>query len=222
MCRKRILVTAGSTQVPIDQVRSVSNIFKGRTGTDIATHFDFADHEVTLLTSNPEIVPAGLHPYLTVIKFRTYDELSSLMEREIVGGNYDIVIHSVAVSDYKVEGVFYRDESGELFGVDNSKKMSSSHSELFLKLVPTEKIIDKIREPWGFKGILVKFKLQVGINDAELLEIAKKSRLVSGADILVANCLEWAKESAYIVSNNGFRYSSRAELPSNLQKELGL
>ena len=34
--------------------------------------------------------------------------------------------------------------------------------------MPTEKIVDKIKGDWGFKGQLVKFKLQVGISDDEL------------------------------------------------------
>ena len=34
--RMKILVTAGNTQTPIDRVRSITNIFSGRTGARIA------------------------------------------------------------------------------------------------------------------------------------------------------------------------------------------
>ena len=69
-------------------------------------------------------------------------------------------------------------------------KIGSSHDRLILELVPTEKLVDLIRNPWGFTGTLVKFKLQVGLTDDELLAIARKSMADSHADFIVANCLE--------------------------------
>ena len=84
-----------------------------------------------------------------------------------------------------------------LVKVNSGSKIGSDHNELFLKLVPTAKIIDKIRDPWGFEGTLVKFKLQVGMSDQELLRIAGESREHSLADYIVANCLEWCAERAY-------------------------
>jgi phosphopantothenate---cysteine ligase (CTP) len=199
----KVLVTAGSTNVMIDQVRCISNIFKGRTGNTIAQYLFIDNKEVTLLTSDNHYQCPGMK----IINFKTYDELYSLMEKEITTGNYDVVIHSAAVSDYKVEGT-YTSRAGvyhaDMQKVDSSTKISSDNKELYLKLVPTEKIIDKIRDPWGFKGKLVKFKLQVGISDEELLDIATKSCATSKADFIVANCLEWSNQRAYIIrASNG-------------------
>jgi phosphopantothenate---cysteine ligase (CTP) len=220
--KKKVLVTAGATTVPIDQVRAISNIFKGRTGTEIARHFAKKGHEVTLITSNPDLLEKDDADRMRIIPYKTYDQLLQAMEKEIVGGGYDVVIHSAAVSDYKVDGVFYKDGKGKLVGVDNSKKMSSDHAELFLRLVPTEKIVDKIRKPWGFKGYLVKFKLQVGISDDELKIIADKSRRVSQADMIVANCLEWARERAEIRTENSVIPVRRKDLAKAMRKEMGL
>jgi len=203
----KVLVTAGSTNVMIDKVRCISNIFKGKTGADIASHFSKAGNDVTLITS-ANIIPEAVK---NVFKYKTYDDLYELMEMETTVGNYDVIIHSAAVSDYKVEGTYVERQTYQNFildKIDSSKKISSSNKELFLKLVPTEKIIDKIRDPWGFKGILVKFKLQVGISDEELLTIAKKSRKDSDAEFIVANCLEWAKDRAYIVNDRDESMSS--------------
>lgn len=236
----KILITAGSTNIMIDKVRCISNIFKGSTGSAIARYIalniddskpnDIPD--VTLITSNPTHNLIDRLGSLRVLPYKTYDELYSLMEKEITTGNYDVIIHSAAVSDYKVDGTFsiVRQEclGGEQIGyskkfslskIDSSKKISSSNPELFLKLVPTEKIIDKIREPWGFKGKLVKFKLQVGISDKELLDIATKSMATSKADFIVANCLEWANEKAYIIkkdSVDGIACVSRDRLAKEL------
>ena len=220
----KILITAGSTNVMIDKVRCISNIFKGRTGSEIARHFfyEVAGCHQDLITSNPnyfgsEDIARGIN----IFPYKTYDELYSLMEQKITTNNYDVIIHSAAVSDYKVEGTYVYYTGGffapGLAKIDSSKKISSLENELYLKLVPTEKIIDKIRDPWGFKGILVKFKLQVGISDEELLTIAKKSLKDSSADFIVANCLEWSKDRAYIINDRDeFISSSRNLLAEDL------
>ena len=49
--------------------------------------------------------------------------------------------------------------------------------ELWLRLVRAPKLIDRVRADWGFRGVLVKFKLEVGIAEDRLLEIAERSRL---------------------------------------------
>ncbi len=190
----KVLVTAGSTQVPIDKVRFVSNGFKGKTGRDIARYFTQQGAEVTLLTSGETRFDANL-PKLQFVYFQTFDELATLMENYIRNGNFDVVIHSAAVSDYAVSQVL--DEN--LQPVSANRKISSAHQKLYLEMKPTIKLVDQIREPWGFGGKLVKFKLQVGISDEALLDIAEQSRIASKADIVVANCLEWAKERAYVL-----------------------
>jgi phosphopantothenate-cysteine ligase/phosphopantothenoylcysteine decarboxylase/phosphopantothenate--cysteine ligase len=215
----KVLITAGCTTVPIDQVRVISNIFKGRTGTSIAEYFS-RHHEVTLVTSNPALT-AGDRKF-KVIAYRTFDDLAAVMEDEIVTRKYDTIIHSAAVSDYRVAGIFSKNPDGSLVPVDANNKVSSSHDELFMRFTPTEKLIDKIRPAWGFRGQLVKFKLEVGISDEKLLEIAGKSMLASRADMIVANCLEWSAHYAYILEAKGsLEKVSRRELPEALMRRLG-
>lgn len=219
----KILVTAGSTQVNIDQVRVISNIFRGRTGTSMAKHLN-GRHEVTLITSNPEMTGAQVEcafgHNLRVLTFKTFDELAYLMEQEIRTGNYDVVIHSAAVSDYRVSGVFSL-VANEMVPVDASRKISSNAERLFLELSPTYKIVDKIRSEWGFTGVLVKFKLQVGMSEKELIEIASRSRATSDADFIVANCLEWSKEYALIIDRDDIvERVSRSNLPNALERRL--
>lgn len=208
----KILVTAGSTIIPIDKVRIISNIFKGKTGTNIANHFASKGHDVTLITSSDPLINYSNH----VKHYRTYWELFDTMASLILNNDYDLIIHSAAVSDYEVKDVCIKDADGQLKAIDKSSKVSSSYPELYLKMSPTPKIIDQIRSPWGFTGKLVKFKLQVGISDEELLEIAEKSRVASNADIIVANCLEWAHEKAYIIAGSNIVVTTREDLPRNL------
>lgn len=212
----KILITAGSTQTPIDKVRVISNIFKGRTGANIAWAAAQDKHQVTLLT-NPDSQGAGFSHLsnivgknVTPIMYRTFDELHDLMKEQIETGGFDAVIHSAAVSDYKAVDVLAPDPIRQIGPMQSvlKGKVKSHHSEIYIKLVPTEKIVDKIKLDWGFKGKLVKFKLEVDITSEELIEIAKASREHSQADIIVANLFEhfktWNKpNSIYIIDGKG-------------------
>lgn len=203
---KNILITSGSTSVHIDDVRVITNVFKGKTGNILAEQLN-KKFNVTLLTSNTNRVIPNTYYY------KTYDDLYREMEYLIKNNNFDIIIHSAAISDYKVEGTYTKD----LIKIDSDSKISSDYKELYLRLVQTRKIIDDIRD-WGFDGILVKFKLQVGISDDELIEIAKKSMDHSRADIIVANCKEWARYYAYIITNNSVEKITRDLLGVKLEE----
>lgn len=218
---RRVLVTAGATVSPIDKVRQISNIFKGTTGSEIAKEFTSPIHEKSvsclLLTSDTqawEIFCDNLR--VNVFNFRTFDELQLAMEHRIRNIPFDIIIHSAAVSDYRVSRVLVPEVIG-LRPVDNSAKISSSYSKLYLELEPTVKIIDQIRRPWGFRGKLVKFKLQVGVSDKELIATARESMHASQADFIVANCLEWYRQRAYIIGVDG---TVASVYRSDLAKEL--
>jgi phosphopantothenate---cysteine ligase (CTP) len=215
---KKVFVTAGSTRVPIDQVRAITNIFQGKTGHNIARYIAKQNSEVTLATSSNDSVIANS---VRVLRYSTFDELAEIMQREIKSGAYDAIVHSAAVSDYKVNGVFTKDKTGQLVPLDSANKVSSSHSKLYFELVPNEKLIDKIRADWGFEGTLVKFKLEVGKTYAELVTIATESAKISKADLIVANNLEWYQNAALIVFPNGTSVTvGREEVPKEIWKKI--
>lgn len=213
---KKILVTAGCTKTMIDKVRAVTNVFSGRTGATIAKYFQDNGAEVTLVTSSP-LVAQGFNGNL--VEYKTFDDLYNLMQSEISSGKYDVIIHSAAVSDYKCSAVCVYDDNGEFVELDATGKIPSNNKEMYLKMVQTVKIVDKIRG-WGFDGKLVKFKLQVDMSDEELLEIARKSRVHSNADVMVANCLEWAKDRAYIIDDAQEVSVERADLAKEVYERV--
>jgi phosphopantothenoylcysteine synthetase/decarboxylase len=221
-----ILVTAGNTLVPIDRVRAVTNIFTGRTGAAIALEGARRGHTVTLLTSHPETVAGSSLQWLG---YRTFDDLQAAMAERISAGRLDGVIHSAAVSDYRSGGIFAPAPGCRFDGnahtwhgappalVDRAAaKVKSDEPELWLRLVRTPKLVDRIRRDWGFRGILVKFKLEVGIAESDLLAIAERSRRQSAADLMVANTLEGASEWAYLGSANGYERVARPALAARL------
>jgi len=227
-----MLVTAGNTLTPIDSVRGITNVFTGRTGARIAAQGTVEDFDVELLTSQPGVVEDTLVDYsrLTLTAFQSFDDLAELMEERVRNGAFDVVVHSAAVSDYHCAAVFeptpnaeITDEgtatspSGRLFQrVDTSQKIASRHSELWLRLLPTPKLVDQIRRPWGFTGILVKFKLEVGVSDEELLHRSRAALLQSEADLVVANTLESMHNRAYFVFKDSVEAIERPRLPSRL------
>ena len=233
-----ILVTAGNTQVPIDRVRCITNIFTGRTGARIALHAHGRGHDVTLLTSHPDVVDhlRGAAPPLPerwrVQPYRTFDDLHRLLAAAVRGG-FDVVVHSAAVSDYRPAGIYRpadctrfraEDASWESTGgappalIDQAAgKVKSDAPELWLRLVRAPKLIDCVRRDWGFTGILVKFKLEVEVSEERLLEIAEQSRRHSEADLMVANTLEGAAAWAYLgPSGGGYDRVSRRDLDARL------
>ena len=86
---------------------------------------------------------------------------------------------------------------------------------------PTEKIVDLFRGEWGHRGLLFKFKLEVGISREALLQVGESSRLASGADYLVANTLEMVsgpQAGALLIGSGGHEWVPRDELASRLAK----
>lgn len=232
----RLLVTAGNTQVPIDAVRCITNIFTGRTGARLALHGHAEGHDVVLLTSHPETV-TDQGPRWRVEPYRTFDDLARLMERHVTGEPLDTIIHCAAVSDYLSAGV-YAPADGTAFDptsgtwtatagppamVDRSTadKVKSDEPELWLRMTRAPKLVDRIRRDWGWGGVLVKFKLEVNRDDATLLAIAEKSRTQSGANLMVANTLEEADRWAFVGAGvGGYEKVSRADLPARLFAEI--
>ena len=151
-----------------------------------------------------------------VTPYRTYDDLDRLMGGLILSGGFDAVIHAAAVSDYSVAGV-YATAAGAALVDATAGKIKSHHDELWLRLVPTAKLVDRVRAEWGFRGVLVKFKLEVGVSEAELLAVAERSRVQSSADAMVANAMETRHEWAYLGVRSG-RYErlTREELAPRL------
>jgi phosphopantothenate-cysteine ligase/phosphopantothenoylcysteine decarboxylase/phosphopantothenate--cysteine ligase len=234
-----LLVTAGNTQTPIDRVRCLTNIFTGRTGTQIALEAHRCGHAITLLTSHPEVVRELASAFKpdgrwTVRPYRTFHDLHDAMTELVPGNQFNALIHAAAVSDYHLAGTYapvtgaHFDPmtaawtNGKLMDV-SAGKVKSHHPELWLRLTPTPKLADMVRKPWGFRGTFVKFKLEVGATDAELREIALRSRTQSDADLIVANTLEGKDAVAWVGDRaGGWERVERVKLAGRLLERIAV
>ncbi|AUD01589.1 bifunctional phosphopantothenoylcysteine decarboxylase/phosphopantothenate--cysteine ligase CoaBC [Spirosoma pollinicola] len=93
---KRVLITAGPTQEPIDPVRYISNHSTGKMGYAIARAFVQAGANVTLV-SGPTALPLPA-PAVTRINVRTAQEMFGATQEAFA--NADIIVLSAAVADY--------------------------------------------------------------------------------------------------------------------------
>ena len=155
------------------------------------------------------------------------------MERTLASGNFEALIHCAAVSDYQPAGIYAPAPHTHFVTTDchwqsrgarppalvdrSAAKVKSSEPELWLRLVRTPKLVDRVRSDGRFSGVLVKFKLEVAVSDDELHDIAERARVQSHADFMVANTLEGASTWAILGPADGhYDRVSRADLPARL------
>lgn len=231
MTPPRFLVCAGSTRESMDRVREWGNIFTGGTGFDIALALAQLG-PVDLLTANEghlARLSGGLgRPHsLRGFSFRSHGDLGRELDRLMKNSNYQAVLMSAAVSDYSPDGSFRvmgRQENpggGETWQVQTvqAAKVKSDHGTIAVLGQATEKIVDSFRKRYEFKGFLVKFKLEVGIDTPALLDIGEKSRVSSGADLLVANTLDMVAgetPGAWLLGDGEPRFVGRKDLAGTL------
>lgn len=183
---KRILITAGPTWVPIDNVRVISNIATGETGVLLAKKLLAQGSKVTLVLGCA--ANNNLSKKIRLISFRFFDELSRVVKKEITTGEYDIVIHTAAVSDYKPAERY-------------SKKIRSGIKGLKIALKPTPKIIDCIKKIRP--GVLLAgFKFVPDEGEKALLSQAQDLFERSKLDFVVANTICGNKYAAYILTKH--------------------
>jgi len=182
---KKILITCGPTWVPIDTMRVISNRSTGTLGHLLAEDFTRAGAKVTLLEG--PITRTLTQTKVKIIKFTFFDELIHLMSTELKK-KYDICIHAAAVSDYKIKR-------------PRSTKLSSQLSSLQLDLVPTPKIINRIKKinPSLF---LIGFKLESTMTQRSALTKTKRLFDQGRCDLVVANSTRGNNYKGYILNQD--------------------
>jgi len=227
----RSLVTAGSTREMIDEVRDWGNIFEGDTGLGIALALAQWG-AVDLLTSNArhlERVSERRSPHaVTPLLYRSHADLRAALENRFSTTAYDAVIMTSAVSDYRPTGVYEiaSRSAGPEPGTEQwlvravpGPKVKSDFPHIAVAAARTEKLIDLIRPEFGHRGLLVKFKLEVGLSHQELIAVARKSRQACQADFVVANTLDMARgdtRGAYLIDDEICEWIPRDELGARL------
>lgn len=197
---KRILITAGPTWVPIDEVRVISNIASGETGILLAEKLLKYGAGVTLVLGPVE--SCFINKKIKLVRFKFFDQLRSRLKKELLSKNYDCIIHCAAVSDFRP--------------LSPTRGKLASNKAHNLKLTVLPKIVNEIRKLCP-AAKLVMFKLGSGISDIELIRRAREALLKAQADLIVANRIT-PSYKAFILNKNETlgRINSKKELADKL------
>jgi phosphopantothenoylcysteine decarboxylase/phosphopantothenate--cysteine ligase len=163
---RRVLVTSGPTQEPIDPVRYIANRSSGKQGHALARAAAALGAEVTLV-SGPVALPDPQG--VTVVKVETAHEM---LAATLAALPADIAICAAAVADWRAA-----DESPQKL-----KKQNQVEAELKLALNPD--ILATISKPGPKRPTLV---IGFAAETENLIENATAKRRSKGADWIVAN-----------------------------------
>ncbi|MEI7973865.1 MAG: phosphopantothenoylcysteine decarboxylase, partial [Bdellovibrio sp.] len=165
---KRCLITAGSIPSWVDDVRVMSNLFRGTLGLQIAQELYWRGAEVECVLGPTSEPPPSFLSVHRVESVETY--LETCMTRA-QAWRPDFQILSAAVADYEV--------TEKTAGKIPSQGLES------LNLRPTIKVVDRLLETCPFSKI-ISFKFQLQMSHSELIQLARE-RLRRGHFAVVAN-----------------------------------
>lgn len=190
---KKVLVIAGATAEPIDDVRVITNKSSGATGVALALSAFERGGDVELWMGKSQV---SLPDFIPAKGFQSTHDLLDMVQEL----NHDIVIMPAAVSDFTME--------------KQDGKIASGNPHLTLNLVPSPKVIQKIRE--DSDCYLVGFKAEVNIDADELVSRARTRLTESGLDMIVANDISETtlnENHVFIVAkdDNTIEFSGRKE-----------
>ena len=195
----KILITSGGTKIPIDRVRSITNMSQGTFGSRIADAFFDEGLEAfrtgneygnsiekitffmakgskkpTLQSLNDETYEDGYRP-IEYVEYSTFDDYKSGIEELLKKETYDIIVVAAAVSDYGVANYY-------------DGKYRSREDDMCIKLIKLPKVLPIMRK-LAPNAIICGFKLLVDSTEDELLDAMRKQISESDVDLVIGNDL---------------------------------
>lgn len=202
--KRNVIITGGGTSEPVDSVRSITNTGTGRIGAAIADAFA-ADEDygnIFFVHAKGSVMPSSDRisdvPVMSVADLE--DAVRELTEKYRI----DAIVHSMAVSDYRVASVttaellskaVSKTDCSDGVNVDKlirsidirqGKKLSSQLESPILLLEKTPKILPMLRE-LAPAACIVGFKLLSNVSHEELIDTAYTMMQKSGCDFVLAN-----------------------------------
>lgn len=173
-----VLITAGGTRVPIDDVRHIGNMSSGHYGALLAYEFYVMNHvnityfidKYSPYSKNFDSEEKGRR--VKTITYKDYYEYLKVKDI-ITEQKPDVIISTAAVSDYIVDKI--------------DGKLSSNEDEIYLKLRKAEKVIKSFKE-LSPESMVVGFKLMASPTEEE--KRAAISRQLKYVDYVVYNDID--------------------------------
>tara|TARA_Y100000768_G_scaffold156049_1_gene116555 strand:- start:907 stop:2091 length:1185 start_codon:yes stop_codon:yes gene_type:complete len=191
---KSVLVTAGPTQEPIDDVRYISNRSSGKMGFAIAKSARDLGANVTLIAG-----PTNLKniPEINMLHIKTADEMLEAVNHCL---NVDYIIMNAAVADFRASNI-------------SSGKIKKKNEKIDLELSPTIDILKSIRP--NTQATVIGFALEI---DNERDNALKKMNS-KGLDFIVLNTAN-NKDQGFDVDTNQVTIFSKSGI--EIQSEIDI
>ncbi len=177
------IVTAGPTFEPLDKVRRLTNFSTGQLGTELANSLAAVGHEVTLLIGQ-QATWRGERHVKRVETFTTTTDLSQRLQA-LASPDVGAVFHAAAVSDFAFGRVWCQPPQGTPTEL-KAAKLSSREGTLLAELVPTPKIISRLRE-WFPNARLVGWKYEVDGDCAAAVRRGEEQLAECHTDVCIVN-----------------------------------
>ena len=187
----KILITSGGTKVPIDRVRSITNMSRGTFGSKIADAFydkvndAVEDVSITFFMAKGSKIPSRQHidneyfdagiDIMRYVEYSTFDEYKAGIEKLLSEEKFDIIVVAAAVSDYGVANYY-------------DGKYRSREDDMCIKLVKLPKILPIMRK-MAPDAVICGFKLLVDSTQEELIAAMTKQVEETKVDIVIGNDL---------------------------------
>jgi phosphopantothenoylcysteine decarboxylase/phosphopantothenate--cysteine ligase len=165
---KKILVTAGATQEPIDPVRYITNHSTGKMGYAIARMAMLRGAEVTLVSGVTSLTPPE---FVNVINIVTAKDMYEAVTG--ISDNQDIIIKAAAVADYRP-------------AVVSDEKIKKKDDDLSIALERTDDILGYLGKHKKQNQLLCGFAMET----SNLEENAKAKLEKKNLDLIAANNLK--------------------------------
>lgn len=167
---RHVVVTAGRTVEYLDPIRVLTNNSTGRMGLALAEEARRAGARVTVVAGKVSVpVPAGVE----VVWAETAAQMFEACRTLVGQARPDVFLAAAAVGDWTPAD-------------PSAVKLPTSGGRLVLELVPTPKILDRVKE-WSPSTFVVAFRAQAGLDDPALEADARGRLAKSGADLIAAN-----------------------------------
>lgn len=197
---KKILVTAGPTQEPIDPVRYLTNHSSGKMGYAIAKVCSMRGAEVTLVSGKTAIKPPLFVDVVPVTTAREmYEAVTGRSDRQ------DIVIKAAAVADYRPKTI-------------SEQKVKKTDGELSIEMERTDDILKYLGEHKRANQFLCGFSMET----EHMLENSRAKLKKKNLDMIVANNLKVAGAGFGTDTNvvTMIRENKETELPIMSKEEV--
>jgi phosphopantothenoylcysteine decarboxylase / phosphopantothenate---cysteine ligase len=164
---KKVVVTAGGTQEPIDPVRVITNRSSGKQGFALAQAALDAGAQVTLITT-----PTTLHPPAgcEIVAVRTAQQM---LEAVLARVECDVLIMAAAVADFTPTET-------------SSQKIKKSSGAPVIQLTNTADILSEVAEKKAQTGY-PRYVIGFAAESQELAANARQKLQAKRLDLLVAN-----------------------------------